>query len=151
MAFLSRSIFALSMALSSCTVFAQAQCDVELSHGLIITDDVIRILDKGQTRVQINNNNQLFIRGYWVDLSDDESKVLEQFSNGIRHTVPELVNLATDGVNLGLSAIEHVVEGMSDKEPEVLKTQLQYVERALMDKFKRGDDFFLLRLNHFHK
>jgi hypothetical protein len=39
---------------------------------------------------------------------------------------------------------DHVVEGMSDKEPEVLKTQLQYVERALMDKFKRGDDFFFI-------
>jgi len=101
----SRSMLVLCLALSSAAVLAQSQCDVELSHGLIITDDVIRILDKGQTRVQINNNNQLFIRGYWVDLSTEESKVLQQFSNGIRHTVPELVNLATDGVNLGLSAI----------------------------------------------
>ena len=142
MAFLSRAILSLSIALSSTAAFAQKPCDVELRHGLIITDDVIRIVDKGQTRVQINNNTQLFIRGYWVDLGEDESKVLEQFSQGIRQTVPELVNLATDGVNLGLSAIEQVVEGMSDKEPEVLKTQLQYVERALMDKFKRGDDFF---------
>ena len=91
MALLSRSILALCLALSSSAVLAQSQCDVELSHGLIITDDVIRILDKGQTRVQINNNNQLFIRGYWVDLSTEESKVLQQFSNGIRHTVPELV------------------------------------------------------------
>ena len=144
MAFLSRSILALSVALSSSFAFAQAQCEVELSHGLIITDDVIRIVDKGQTRVQINNNNQLFIRGYWIDLSTEESQVLAQFSKGIRDTVPELVELATDGVNLGLSAIEQVVEGMSDKEPEVLKTQLQYVERALMDKFKRGDDFFFI-------
>ena len=144
MAFLSRAILSLSIALSSTAAFAQKPCDVELRHGLIITDDVIRIVDKGQTRVQINNNTQLFIRGYWVDLGEDESKVLEQFSQGIRQTVPELVNLATDGVNLGLSAIEQVVEGMSDKEPEVLKTQLQYVERALMDKFKRGDDFFFI-------
>jgi len=62
MAFLSRSILALSMALLSSNAIAQKQCDVELRHGLIITDDVIRIVDKGQTRVQINNNNQLFIR-----------------------------------------------------------------------------------------
>lgn len=144
MALLSRSILALAVALFSTTAAAQKQCDVELRHGLIITDDLIRIVDNGQTRVQINNNHQLFIRGYWVDLSDDESKILAQFSNGIRHTVPELINLATDGVNLGLSAIEHVVEGMTDKESEVLKTQLQYVERALMDKFKRGEDFFFI-------
>ena len=46
MAFLSRSILALSMALLSCNAIAQKQCDVELRHGLIITDDVIRIVDK---------------------------------------------------------------------------------------------------------
>ena len=40
---------------------------------------------------------------------------------------------------------------MSDKEPEVLKTQLQYVERALMDKFKRGDDFFFIAPQSFMK
>jgi hypothetical protein len=147
MAFFSRSLLAAAITFSSFSSYAtleKKQCDVELSHGLIITDDVIRIVDKGQTRVQINNDKQLFIRGYWVDLSPEESKVVEQFSRGIRQTVPELVDLATDGVNLGLSAIEQVVEGMSDKEPEVLKTQLQYVERALMDKFKRGDDFFFI-------
>lgn len=123
---------------------AQGKCDVELGHGLIITDSVIRIVDKGQTRVQINNDNQLLIKGYWINLTEQETKVLNEYSKGIRDTVPELVSLATDGVNLGLSAIEQVVEGMSDKEPEVLKTQLQYVERALMDKFKRGDDFFFI-------
>lgn len=126
------------------TCFAQGKCEVELGHGLIITDSVIRIVDKGQTRVQINNDTQLLIQGYWIDLSEQETQVLYEYSKGIRDTVPELVSLATDGVNLGLSAIEQVVEGMSDKEPEVLKTQLQYVERALMDKFKRGDDFFFI-------
>ncbi|KAF7768737.1 hypothetical protein PCIT_a3227 [Pseudoalteromonas citrea] len=123
---------------------AQSKCDVELGHGLIITDSVIRIVDNGQTRVQINNDNQLLIQGYWITLSEQETQVLHDYSKGIRDTVPELVSLATDGVNLGLSAIEQVVEGMSDKKPEVLQTQLQYVERALMDKFKRGDDFFFI-------
>ncbi|CAM4082756.1 YggN family protein [Pseudoalteromonas byunsanensis] len=136
--------FATLLLLSALPTSAKNKCDVELSHGLIITDSEIRIVDNGQTRVQINNDNQLLIRGYWVELSEQETQVLYEYSKGIRDTVPELVSLATDGVNLGLSAIEQVVEGMSDKEPEVLKTQLQYVERALMDKFKRGDDFFFI-------
>ncbi|MGB1030949.1 MAG: DUF2884 family protein, partial [Pseudoalteromonas marina] len=75
MAFFSRSLLAAAITFSSFSSYAtleKKQCDVELSHGLIITDDVIRIVDKGQTRVQINNDNQLFIRGYWVDLSPDE-------------------------------------------------------------------------------
>ncbi|MBQ4846494.1 MULTISPECIES: YggN family protein [unclassified Pseudoalteromonas] len=142
MSFIKRCSLLLSMLPLTC--FAQGKCEVELGHGLIITDSVIRIVDKGQTRVQINNDTQLLIQGYWIDLSEQETQVLYEYSKGIRDTVPELVSLATDGVNLGLSAIEQVVEGMSDKEPEVLKTQLQYVERALMDKFKRGDDFFFI-------
>ncbi|GAP74178.1 hypothetical protein W04_0690 [Pseudoalteromonas sp. SW0106-04] len=125
-------------------VHAQTHCDVELTHGLIITDDIIRIVDNNQTRVQINQDQQLVVRGQWIELNEQETAVLHQYSMMIRDTVPELVDLATDGVNIGLSAIEDVVTGLSDKEPEILKTQLQYVERALRDKFKRGDDFFFI-------
>jgi hypothetical protein len=138
------SLIAVLILQSSVAVAASSKCDVELGHGLIITDDSIRIVDNNQTRVQINHDDQLLIGGYWIDLNETETQVLRDYSKGIRDTVPELVELATDGVNLGLSAIEQVVESMSDKEPEVLKTQLQYVERALMDKFKRGDDFFFI-------
>ncbi len=123
---------------------AQINCDVALAHGLVITDDVIRIVDKGQTRVQINYDQQLFIRGHHIDLSEQDTHTLTTFSRGLRETVPELVELATDGVNIGLDAIERVVAGISEKEPEVLKEQLQYVERAMMEKFKRGDDFFYI-------
>ena len=123
---------------------ADGLCDVELSHGLIITDDVIRVVDKGQTRVQINQDSQLFIKGRWIELNEEEAAVLREYSLGLRSTVPELVKLATDGVNLGLSAIEQVVTGFTDKEPEVLKDQLKYVEIALKDKFKAGDDFFYI-------
>lgn len=134
----------LSAALFSPLAFANYTCDVELGHGLIITDDVIRIVDKGQTRVQINNDEQLFILGRWIQLEESETRTLRLYSKGLRDTVPELVKLATDGVNLGLSTIEQVVTGFADKEPEVLKDQLRYVETALLDKFKKGDDFYYI-------
>ncbi|TMO85901.1 YggN family protein [Pseudoalteromonas spongiae] len=137
-------VFLITSILFSNASLADELCDVELGHGLIITDDVIRIVDKGQTNVQINNDTQLFIRGRWVELNDEEMQVLKEYSKGLRSTVPELVKLATDGVNLGLSAIEQVVTGFTDKEPEVLKDQLKYVEIALKDKFKAGDDFFYI-------
>jgi hypothetical protein len=146
----------------SFSVVADEECNVELEHGLIITENVIRIVDKTQTRVQINlgenqQDTQIFIKGLLIELSEDETLVLNEFERGLRNTVPELVNLATDGVNLGLTAIEQVVKGFSDKEPQVLKNQLEYVEKTLMSKFKRGDDFFyiapqsLSRLDDFFK
>lgn len=123
---------------------AKQQCEVELVHGLVITDEVIRIIENDQTRVQINNNNQLFVRGHLIELSEKNSQLLTQYSLGIRSTVPELVNLATDGVNLGLSAIEQLVQGVSEQESAVLKNQLKYVEHALRNRFTRGDDFFFI-------
>ena len=130
--------------LFSSPLLADELCDVELGHGVIITNDVIRIVDNGQTNVQINDDSQLFIRGRWIELNQDEEQILREYSKGLRNTVPELVKLATDGVNLGLSAIEQVVTGFTDKEPEVLKDQLKYVEIALKDKFKVGDDFYYI-------
>ena len=146
----------------SFSAIADDECNVELEHGLIITDKVIRIVDKTQTRVQINKgtnkqDTQIFIKGLLIELNEEETLVLNEFEQGLRNTVPELVNLATDGVNLGLTAIEQVVKGFSDKEPQVLKNQLEYVEKTLMSKFKRGDDFFyiapqsLSRLDDFFK
>ena len=146
----------------SFSVVADEECNVELEHGLIITENVIRIVDKTQTRVQINlgenqQDTQIFIKGLLIELNEEETLVLNEFERGLRNTVPELVNLATDGVNLGLTAIEQVVKGFSDKEPQVLKNQLEYVEKTLMSKFKRGDDFFyiapqsLSRLDDFFK
>lgn len=137
-------ICSLALTCTSFNVFAEQECDVELGHGLIITEDVIRIVDRGQTRVQINNDQQLFIKGRWIKLKQHEQLVLHQYSQGLRDTVPQLVELATDGVNLGLTAIEQVVSGFAEKEPAVLKDQLKYVERALKDRFKKGDDFFYI-------
>ena len=92
MAFLSRSILALSMALLSCNAIAQKQCDVELRHGLIITDDVIRIVDKGQTRVQINNNNQHHLKTRdWLNdqmnLDCGNNYPIQNQSTALRHWV----------------------------------------------------------------
>lgn len=139
-----RAALVFSACIFSSQSIALPSCDVELSHGLIITDDTIRIVDNNQTRVQINDDSQLLVRGQWIELNEQETEVLKQYSTMIRDTVPELVDLATDGVNMGLSAIGQMVSGISDKEPEVLKTQLRYVERALREKFKRGDDFFFI-------
>ena len=55
---------------------ANELCDVKLGHGLIITKDIIRIVDKGQARVQINDDSQLFIKGRWIELNEQETEVL---------------------------------------------------------------------------
>ena len=66
--------------LFSSPLLADELCDVELGHGVIITNDVIRIVDNGQTNVQINDDSLLFIRGRWIELNQDEEQILREYS-----------------------------------------------------------------------
>ncbi|PKI17051.1 YggN family protein [Colwellia sp. 12G3] len=89
------------------------QCSINLNYGVIIDPKHIRIVDKGKTRVQINNTKQLFIRGREISLSPEQQQLLSNFSVGIRQQVPEIVSIAIEGVDIGLKAVNEVVAGLT--------------------------------------
>lgn len=93
-------------------VFAQ-QCSINLNYGVIIDPKHIRIIEKGQTKVQINNTSQLFIKGIEQPLSHEQQELLVQFSSGIRQQIPEIVSIAIEGVDIGLKAVNEVVAGLT--------------------------------------
>ncbi len=89
------------------------QCSINLNYGVIIDPKHIRIVEKAQTQVQINNSNQLFIRGSEVTLTSEQQLLLTRFSTGIRQQVPEIVSIAIEGVDIGLKAVNEVVAGLT--------------------------------------
>ncbi|KGJ96282.1 YggN family protein [Colwellia psychrerythraea] len=89
------------------------QCSINLNYGVIIDPKHIRIVDKGQTQVQINHSEQLFIRGREIALSIEQQQLLSKFSAGIRQQVPEIVSIAIEGVDIGLKAVNEVVAGLT--------------------------------------
>lgn len=120
-------------------------CDTDLVYGLVISEHQIRYVTNSHTQVQINNDEQLFIRGEWVHLDTDRTAILREFSLGIRNEVPTLVNLAMDGVDIGLDAIEQVVAGLSGEARRgELSQQLQEVQLKLHQRFTRGDGFYYI-------
>jgi hypothetical protein len=89
------------------------QCSINLNYGVIIDPKHIRIVDKGKTKVQINNTKQLFIRGREIALSSEQQQLLTSFSVGIRRQVPEIVSIAIEGVDIGLKAVNQVVASLT--------------------------------------
>ena len=89
------------------------ECSINLNFGVIIDPKHIRMIEQGQTKVQINNSKQLFIRGREVSLSHDQQQLLSTFSLGIRQQVPEIVSIAIEGVDIGLKAVNEVVAGLT--------------------------------------
>ncbi|WP_245560574.1 YggN family protein [Colwellia piezophila] len=89
------------------------ECSINLNYGLIINPKHIRIVEQGQTQVQINNSKQLFIRGREIPLSNEQQQLLNSFSEGIRQQVPEIVSIAIEGADIGLKAVNKVVAGLT--------------------------------------
>ena len=89
------------------------QCSINLNYGVIIDPKHIRIVDNGKTKVQINNTEQLFIRGREISLSNEQQLLLTSFSVGIRQQVPEIVSIAIEGVDIGLKAVNQIVASLT--------------------------------------
>jgi hypothetical protein len=112
LSFLKHGSIALSL-LSVASLAGAQQCSINLNYGVIIDPKHIRIVDQGQTKVQINNTNQLFIRGSEFTLTNEQQLLLTRFSSGVRQQVPEIVSIAIEGVDIGLKAVNKVVAGLT--------------------------------------
>ncbi|GAW95403.1 MULTISPECIES: DUF2884 family protein [Colwellia] len=89
------------------------QCSIHLNYGVIIAPKHIRIVDQGITQVQINNSEQLFIKGREISLSIEQQQLLRSFSSGIRQQVPEIIAMAIEGVDIALKAINKMIAGLT--------------------------------------
>lgn len=134
----------LSLLLCSHSLTA-AECNMAFAHGVLIAPEHIRILQNNRTHVQINGDKQLFIRGEWITLTTQDTELLFQYSQGLRKFVPEIVSIAVDGVELGLSSIEAMFTGIGSKAQQaewrelVRETTFQWMSR-----FVRTNEHFYL-------
>lgn len=131
------------------SAFAQqsraAECPIELKMGLLISSDHIRVLKKGRTQYQINNNKQLFIRGDEIELTPEQTSLVKEFSLGLRKELPEIVDIAMDSMELGFGALNKVIKGIAGTDAaQGIEEHFDVLQRSLMGRFSRsGDNFYL--------
>lgn len=96
-----------------CANVKAEQCSVNFNYGVIIDPQHIRMIDHGQTMVQINHDTQLFVQGREIELIDEQQQLITTFSLGIREQVPEIVSIAIEGVDIGLKAINKAIASLT--------------------------------------
>ena len=134
----------LLLSLISSPLFAN-ECQMAFRHGILISPDQIRILTADRTQFQINHDRQLFIQGEWITLSEEDTAVVAQYSQGMRKFVPQVVGIAVDSVELGLSAIESMLIGVGNQtQQEEWKALVQETTYQLMSRFVRSGEHFYL-------
>lgn len=121
------------------------ECPIQLKMGLLIAPDHIRVLNLDRTQVQINHDRQLFVRGEEVLLTNEQQKLVHEFSTGLRKELPEIVTIAMDSIDLGFNSIDQVIQGVSGTDTaKGVKAHFGELKGALLKRFARsGDNFYI--------
>ena len=90
-----------------------SQCDINFHYGVVINPRHVRMVENGQTRIQINHNDQLFIDGKEQILTPAQQHTLTLYSQGIRKEVPAIITVALDGVDLGLKSVNKLIASLT--------------------------------------
>lgn len=121
------------------------QCNMAFRHGILISPEQIRIQTTNRTVFQINNDQDLFIRGEWITLNPAEQELVRQYAQGLRKFVPELVSIAVDSVELGLTAIENMLVGIGNSsQQQEWQALIRETTYQLTSRFVRSGEHFYL-------
>ena len=121
------------------------ECPIQLKMGLLIAPDHIRILEMGRTQVQINNDSELFIRGHQIKLTEEQQKLVHEFSLGLRKELPEIVAIAMDSMELGFGALDTIIKGIAGTDAaQGISEHFSVLKGGLLERFSRsGDNFYI--------
>jgi len=117
------------------------QCSVNFNYGVIIDPAHIRIIDHGQTVVQINGETQLFVEGRELPLNNQQQKLISQFALGIRAQVPEIVSIAIEGVDIGLKAVNKAIgslTGENSASQQKIQTRFDELKWRIRTRFNQS-------------
>ncbi|MEC7691324.1 MAG: DUF2884 family protein [Pseudomonadota bacterium] len=126
---------------------ADISCDIDFAYGVVVNEHQLRILDKSRTVVQINDQDQLFVKGRWQNLSVPERRWLRDYSRGLHYVVPKMIILATEGVDLAADTVDNVYQGLvgTDHESyEKLQHAMKRVRNRVKDKFRHASNHYFI-------
>lgn len=122
-----------------------ASCDIQLQYGILITPEHIRIIDGYLTKIQINNDKQLFINGDWIRLEVHEVELLKSFSKGLRNEVPQIVGIAMEGADIGLEALDKIMNGIANTgDGDLFQEEFEDFRARFKQKFNHIDNTFYI-------
>ncbi|WP_085285847.1 DUF2884 family protein [Colwellia chukchiensis] len=141
---LTRSLFILLLYVGSSSA---QQCDINFNYGVIIDPAHVRIVNHGQTYIQINGPHQLFVKGREITLDNEQQAQLSEYVSGIRAQVPAIVAIAIEGVELGLKAVNKVISGLTGENSashQQFQEKFDEMKWRLRARFNHSDESYYI-------
>jgi hypothetical protein len=139
-------LFSFMLGIISPSTYA-LHCNVNFNYGVVIDPTHLRIIDHGQTLVQINDDSQLFIKGREVNLSKTQQQLLTQYAIGIRTQIPHIVSIAIESVEQGLTKVNKIIGGLTGENSashQAIQEKFTDLQQRLRRRFNQSDQNFYI-------
>jgi hypothetical protein len=130
---------------------AHAQCDFEVDADLTLDAERIVIDDCRLGEVVIGEAGTLAIDGREVDLDAGQRDAVEAYASQLRTVVPAVVEIALDGVEIGMTAVSEVFAALlGDEPPAAVREALAEVRAEVDAGIGRQDGVWYVKRDGIH-
>ena len=127
---------------------AHDSCHLELDAGLRITEDSIEFYDENDPLYKIVDDQYLVVNGQPLKLNPTQQDAVALYASSIRAAVPEVRDMALDGIDLAIEAITLTFDGLLGEKNQVsaqLTTELKNTKSDVNRYFTSGRPISLNR------
>ncbi|BBN80056.1 hypothetical protein PA25_00410 [Pseudoalteromonas sp. A25] len=141
---LSSASFAHSQADNTHVQFSSEQCEVDFQNDVRITPDELFITNSNNnSKLRITDNGQVFIDGAVIALNTEQQTAVANYADELRAKLPQVANIALDGIKIAGVALEEVANAFELKEFGSLSSLLKDVESEVSETFYQQGAFVM--------
>ncbi|GMQ47317.1 YggN family protein [Vibrio sp. 10N] len=133
----------LSSALVASNAYAFGQCGVDIKNEVHLDGEQVEIV-KASSKVLIDEDNNLFINGKAIELSQLQQDALESYRENMNKYVPQAKELASNGLELTNDLIDDVAESFDNSEAfQNVKQAVGEFFADVQSRYEENGDFVL--------
>lgn len=123
--------------------FNNEQCNVEFKNDVRIKPDELEIFTANKQTMQFNTNGNLTINGESVALNHSQQKALTQYSDSLRTQLPEVANIALEGVKIAGVALQEVANAFNIDGLDNISSLMDDIKLEIQNTFYQQDTFVM--------
>lgn len=110
-----KKTLAMCLLLAPAVSFAKS-CPVDVQNDIHIAGEQVSVYQGGQPKMMIDENNQVFINGERLELDALQQKAIDAYSHGVKEYLPQMADIADDGVGIASDILNEVSARFDSKE-----------------------------------
>jgi hypothetical protein len=118
-------------------------CNMKFQQTVRIAPNTVEIQSGQDQTMRIEENGDLYINDQMISLNNDEQNALENYADNLRNQLPQVAEIALEGVKIAGVAIEEVGNAFGIDSMESMSDLMDELSVEIHDKFYQDGTFVM--------